>query len=129
MGTEVVIPDLAAPELGTVFALKTAVLTREHDLKRYRSMVAVPITTSAGASIWGVAVVTTDRANHFTNDPSDGVSHTEPARAIAAMAGLAVKAIGGREPAAAPASLTVDGTGAAPHARQQDAKESAKSRN
>jgi hypothetical protein len=48
---------------------------------------------------WGVAVATTDQPHHFNVDPADGVSTSEPIRAIAAMAALAVKALGASEPA------------------------------
>jgi hypothetical protein len=41
-----------------------------------------------------VAVVTTDRPNHFSAEPSYGVATAEPIRAIAAMTALAVAAEG-----------------------------------
>jgi hypothetical protein len=106
MGNEVVIPDTSAPELGTIFTLKTN--TREHDRERYRSMVAVPIAIGAKSSPWGVAVVTTDRPHHFSTEPADGVPHAEPIRAIAAMAALAVKAVETRESRPAPPAGRTD---------------------
>jgi hypothetical protein len=90
-GNEIIIPDMAALELGTVFNLKTN--TRDYDADRYRSMVAIPITVAMKKIPWGVAVVTADRPLHFSPEKSDGVSTVEPVRAIAAMAALAVKAL------------------------------------
>lgn len=55
-------------------------------------MVVVPITVGKSNKPWGVAVVTSDRARHFSSEPSYGVANAEPIRAIAAMAALAVKA-------------------------------------
>jgi hypothetical protein len=96
MGNDITIPDVLAPELGTVFNLGSNV--RDYDNKRYRSMVAVPIRPGDRKIPWGVAVVTTDKAKHFNLHPSDGVSTSEPIRAIAAMAALAVQAVERIEP-------------------------------
>jgi len=90
MGNEIIIPDLSAPDLGTVFNLKSN--TRDHDAGRYRSMVAVPISVGTDKIPWGIAIVTTDKPNHFSTERSDGVATAEPIRAIAAMSALAVKA-------------------------------------
>lgn len=91
MGNENIIPDMYAPELGNVFNLKDN--SRPYDLKRYRSMVAVPIMVGDAKTPWGIAVVTSDRAHHFRTEAPDGVSTAEPIRAIAAMSALAVKAV------------------------------------
>ena len=91
MGNEIIIPDMSAPELGTVFNLNNN--CRDYDAERYRSMVAVPIRVGANSVPWGVAVVTTDQPHHFSVQSSDGVPTCEPIRAIAAMAALAVKSL------------------------------------
>jgi hypothetical protein len=75
-----------------VFELGTNV--RSYDKQRYASMVAAPITVGSDPRPWGVAIVTSDRLNHFTKGPSYGVADAEPIRAIAAMTALAVKADG-----------------------------------
>lgn len=91
---EIVIPDMYAPELGTTFDLgKNA---RNHDRQRYHSMIAVPIMVGSNKIPWGVAVATSNQAHHFHDEPVDGVSTSEPIRAIAAMAALAVKALASR---------------------------------
>lgn len=93
MGNEIIIPDMTATELGTVFSLATN--ERSYDIERYRSMVAIPIRVGSNTTPWGVAVVTTDRPGHFSVEASDGVPTSEPIRAIAAMAALAVRAAEG----------------------------------
>ncbi|MDR6302512.1 hypothetical protein GGQ85_000183 [Nitrobacter vulgaris] len=93
MGNEIIIPDMAAPELGTVFHL--AANNRPYDIERYRSMASIPICIGSSKTPWGVVVVTTDLPGHFTIEPADGVSTSEPVRAIAAMAALAVRAAAG----------------------------------
>ncbi|MCP1915413.1 energy-converting hydrogenase Eha subunit A [Bradyrhizobium elkanii] len=98
MKNEITIPDLNAAELGTVFKLSDE--ARSYDSVRYRSMVAVPIRVGVEDIPWGVAVVTSDKPNHFSIDPSDGVPTSEPIRAIGAMAALAIKSLGIREPSA-----------------------------
>jgi hypothetical protein len=89
-GNENIIPDMSAPELGTVFNLGTH--ARDYDAERYRSIAAIPIRIGANPIPWGIAVATSDQKGHFSAGASDGVSTTEPIRAIAAMAALAVMA-------------------------------------
>jgi hypothetical protein len=55
-----------------------------------------PIRVGADPMLWGVAVATSDQVGHFSPEPSDGVSTTEPIRA-AAMAALAVMATRARD--------------------------------
>jgi hypothetical protein len=100
MGNEVIIPNMSAPELGTVFNLGT--LARSYDDERYQSMAAIPIRVGASQVPWGVAVVTSDQQGHFSPEASDGVSTSEPIRAIAAMAALAVMATKVRDHSTAP---------------------------
>jgi len=87
-GNEIIIPDMALPEIGTIFDLKSN--KRDYDDARYASMAAVPIRVGASSEFWGAAVVTSDRRYHFSSDADGGVSTSEPIRAIAAMAALAV---------------------------------------
>ena len=101
MGNDIIVPDMAARELGSIFNLKGN--TREYDLTRYRSMVAIPIRIGQTKIPWGITVVTSNQPSHFTLRPVDGVSTTEPARAIAAMAALAVRATEPQEIRSAPA--------------------------
>jgi hypothetical protein len=103
--SEKIIPDMSDPALGTAFQLKTNV--RDYDLQRYRSIIAVPIMVGSNKIPWGVAVATSDRPHHFYIEPADGVPTSEPIRAIAAMAALAVKALAKR-----PSSAIASGTGA-----------------
>lgn len=42
---------------------------------------------------WGVVIATSNREDHFNDEPVDGVATSEPVRAIAAMAALAAKAL------------------------------------
>jgi hypothetical protein len=93
MKHEIIIPDMMAPELGTVFTLNKD--SRPHDANRYLSMAAIPITVGAETTPWGVAVVTSDQSHHFSPEAADGVPTVEPIRAIAAMAALAIKAVDG----------------------------------
>jgi hypothetical protein len=96
-GSEVVVADMLAPALGTVFNLTTT-NSRTYDPTRYRSMVAIPIRILSNPTPWGVAMVTTDKRGHFEVESSGGISTSEAARAIAAMAALAVKALGDDRP-------------------------------
>lgn len=89
---EIIIENMAAPENDAIFRRGT--YTRDYDALRYVSMVAAPITVGADPKPWGVAVVTSDRINHFTRGSSYGIATAEPIRAIAAMTALAVKAEG-----------------------------------
>jgi hypothetical protein len=98
-GSEIIVPDIYAPELGTTFALKENF--RDHDKERYHSMIAVPVMVGSGKIPWGVVIATSNRPRHFHDEPVDGVPTSEPARAIAAMVALAVKAL------AKPAGLPV----------------------
>ena len=82
MNHEIIIQDMSSADALAMFDLKT--LTREYDKVRYASMVAVPINVGTNPKPWGVAVVTSDRANHFSSEPSYGVATAEPIRAIAA---------------------------------------------
>lgn len=89
--SEKIIPDMSDPALGTAFQLKGN--ARDYDRQRYRSIVAVPIMVGSNKIPWGVAVATSDQPRHFYIEPADGVPTSEPVRAIAAMAALAVKAL------------------------------------
>src|SRR6202051_3307753 len=88
---QIIVPDMYAPELGTTFDL--ADNSRAHDKARYHSMAAVPVMVGGGKISWGVVAATSDRADHFNDEPVDGVATSEPVRAIAAMVALVVKAL------------------------------------
>jgi hypothetical protein len=87
-GQEVLVPDLQAPELGTLHQIGD--LRREHDAMRYRSIAAVPILVAREKLPWGVVVATSDRAGHFGIDQGTGVRTAEASRALAGMVALGV---------------------------------------
>ena len=87
-GTEVVVPDMGALQIGSLYA-DTA---KPDDADRYRSIAAVPILASGHNNAWGVVVGTSDRADHFAVGPDHpGVQTVEAVRALAGMVGLAVR--------------------------------------
>jgi hypothetical protein len=90
MNHEIIMEDMSSPDAEATFKLRE--LSRDYDKERYASMVAVPISVGTNSKPWGVAVVTSDQANHFSREPSYGPATAEPIRAIAAMTALAVKA-------------------------------------
>lgn len=96
-GQEVLVPDLAAPELGTLHQIGS--LQRSHDDGRFRSIAAVPILVGRELKPWGVVVATSDRAGHFGVEVGPGVRTAEASRALAGMVALAVAL---RERGAAP---------------------------
>lgn len=87
-GREIIVPDMSASELGTVFDL--GIRKKGYDSDRYKSIATIPIRTSRDGKPWGVVVATNDRANHFYVDHKPGIQPAEAARALAAMIGLAV---------------------------------------
>lgn len=86
---EVIVPDLLAPELGSIFSLGDR--ARDHDYARYRSIAAVPVDVGENCAPWGVVVVTSDRPGHFDPGDTDRLTTSEPARALAGMAALAIQ--------------------------------------
>ena len=104
---EVIIPDMAASDLGTVLDLGRS---KPEDEDLYRSMVAVPVLVGPAQDCWGVVLASSDQENHFPLDDVEGDA-AEGVRALAAMlaAGLA------RRYTAAPPDATVaSGTGGLP---------------
>lgn len=85
-GSEVVIPDMTAQAMGTIFE---GVMT-EVDIKRYRSVAASPIMN--GAVAWGVVIATSDRAKHFSQEPARGVQPAEAVLALQSLIGVALAA-------------------------------------
>ena len=90
-GTEVIVPDLTDPALGTIHEL-TPDHKREHDAVRYRSIAAVPVCEAIGPEkqVWGVVVATSDRACHFVPHDREGAQTTEAVRALASMVELTI---------------------------------------
>lgn len=87
-GTEVVVPDMNALQIGSLYA-DTA---KAEDADRYKSIAAVPILASGHNTAWGVVVGTSDRTDHFAVGPDHpGVQTVEAVRALAGMVGLAVR--------------------------------------
>jgi GAF domain len=90
--TEVVVPDLTAPELGTLYNLREK---KDEDDTRYRSIVAEPISLDGSGALWGVLIATSSRAGHFSVQDRSYVNVTE---ALAGMISLAVKLVRGKSP-------------------------------
>jgi hypothetical protein len=88
-GDEIIIPDLAADGVRSVFGT-SANEARSYDAVRYRSMVAVPVNVVGLSEPWGVITATTDNVGHFTPDGDIGVRPDEAARALASMVALAI---------------------------------------
>jgi hypothetical protein len=87
---EVIVPDLLDPALGSAFNL--AERRKPGDEERYRSIAAVPIRKASDpASLWGIALATSDRPDHFDVDTSPGVQTAEALRALAGMVELVVR--------------------------------------
>lgn len=84
---EVIVPDLAAPELGTLHDLSGS--SRPYDDDRYRSIAAVPIMVGAEPEPWGVVVATSSQPKHF-EVIEQGVQAAEGVRALAGMVALAL---------------------------------------
>lgn len=86
---EVVIPDLQAEGINTVFG---AALNepRTYDASRYRSMVAIPIVVGSNDEPWGIVAATNDRIDHFSGATGGGLANQEGARALAHMVALGV---------------------------------------
>jgi hypothetical protein len=84
---EVVVPDLAAPELGSLYELAEK---KPSDDDRYRSIVAEPIGLGPGGEPWGVLVATSSVPGHFSTTDRTYVDVTE---SVAGMFGLAIKLV------------------------------------
>lgn len=84
---EVIVPDLTAPELGTIQDLDGS--GKPTDADRYKSVVGVPIIVGQSQTPWGVVMATSNRAKHF-EVAEPGVQAAEGARAVAAMIALAL---------------------------------------
>lgn len=108
-GNEVIVPDMAIPEIAAMFNLSPS-MTRDYDAGRYRSIAAIPIRPDVNKRPWGVAIVTSDQPSHFSLEPSDGLATAQPIRAIAEMVALAVTALGWHS--AQPTATTPPGDGA-----------------
>jgi uncharacterized protein YjbI with pentapeptide repeats len=79
---EIVVPDIVAPELGSLFK------DIERDIEfADRSSVTMPIQTDN--RVWGVISVTSDVPRHFDTD-SEGFQNIEPIRALTSTIALAV---------------------------------------
>ena len=84
---EVVVPNMQAAGLGTVFNIAAG--ARDYDADRYRSMAAVPIRVDGMAKPWGVVVATNDRYGHFNLNEELGPQNAEGVRLLAGMVALA----------------------------------------
>lgn len=84
-GQEVVVPDLLAEELGSLYSVPSR---KVGDADRYRSIVAEPITGDLNDTLWGILVVTSSVPDHFSLDDR---TYVNTAQSLAGMIGLAVK--------------------------------------
>jgi hypothetical protein len=82
---EVIVPDLSAPELGTLYRIKDL---KPDDHTHYRSIVAEPISLDADGALWGILIVTSSKPGHFTVEDR---SYVNVAESLAGMISLAVK--------------------------------------
>lgn len=101
---EVIVPNMHAAGLGSVFNIAAG--ARDYDGDRYRSMAVVPIKVDGQQKPWGVVVATNDRYNHFTLDEDVGLQTAEAVRAVSGMVALAV-AVCKSEPSSAEGGAAV----------------------
>lgn len=91
---EVVVPDsFLVPESYHVKNLSEKSLDQKAELKRYRSVAAVPILVGRNNDVWGVVSVTTDRPNKFSTtflDDDVAAQNVETVRILAKMIALLV---------------------------------------
>ena len=86
-GDEVVVPDLTALELGSLYRIPEP---KAEDGTRYRSIVAEPISLDNGGALWGVLIATSSRPGHFSVEDRSYVNVTQ---SLAGMISLAVKLV------------------------------------
>lgn len=84
---EVLVPDLKAPQLGSLYGIPEK---KTDDEVRYRSIVAEPIALNGKNELWGVLVATSSRAGHFSMEDR---SYADVAQSLAGMISLAVKLV------------------------------------
>lgn len=88
--TDIIIPDLSSPDLGTSNNLADR-FALPQDTALYRSVAAVPIRVQDQTMTWGVVVATSGAADRFTNDVDDpGYLAPDVVRALAGMIALLV---------------------------------------
>lgn len=80
---EIVVPDLTAPELGTLYELPEK---RTDDDNKYRSIVGEPIVPEGG-ELWGVLTATSSEPGHFSLDDR---RYVDVAQSLAGMIALAI---------------------------------------
>jgi hypothetical protein len=98
---EVVVPDLRAVELGSLYHLPEK---KVEDDVRYRSIVAEPIVLNGKSDIWGVVVATSSIPNHFSVEDRSYVNVTE---SLAGIMGLAVKIVRAKQAGMPPVARAV----------------------
>jgi GAF domain-containing protein len=87
-GREIIIPNMHAPGLTTIFDLGEH--GRSYDQDRYRSVAAIPVRLDDQKKPWGVVIATNDQYDHFTTEEESGPAETtEPVKALAGMVALA----------------------------------------
>ena len=86
-GDEVVIPDLKAKDLGTLYNLTDK---KREDDSRYGSIVAEPIGVDGNKELWGILVATSSVPYHFSVEDRSYVDITQ---SLAGMIGLAIKIV------------------------------------
>lgn len=93
-GGEVVLPDLADPEVSRLIYISEDNRTNHgDDPKRYRSCAAVAVKVGSESLPWGVVTVGTNRPDRFHYEVDEpGWQHAEAVRLLAGMVALAVGA-------------------------------------
>ncbi|WP_170577989.1 GAF domain-containing protein [Ruegeria arenilitoris] len=89
---EIVVPDLDHPAVGTAFRPTRDVdeVKKVEDRNNYKSLFAVPIFVGEEQRPWGVAIATSNRADHFGAESVSGVQPEEAVRGLAGLIALAV---------------------------------------
>jgi hypothetical protein len=82
--SEIVVPDLLAPQLGTLYNLPEK---KQDDDSKYRSIVAEPIFLES-SDPWGILVSTSSEPDHFS---IKNRAFSEVAQSLAGMISLAIK--------------------------------------
>jgi hypothetical protein len=91
---EVVVPNMQAAGLGTVFNIAAG--ARDYDEDRYRSVAVVPVRVDGREKPWGVVVATNDRYGHFNLEDELGAQTVEGIRLLAGMIALAATVCKGK---------------------------------
>jgi len=91
--SEIVVPDMHAKGIGSLYAVPGRV--RPYDADRYRSIAVVPVMVGKNKTPWGVVIGTSSAPSHFSFEEDDGIEPIEGLRTLAGMVALVVALCGG----------------------------------